>query len=139
MRKHYAAVKARLEAAAVLTGRVHSAMAFAADGKPIRTAYVILYGGGPDDLDDDRFTAAQSVDSTAEYVYPVRAVGPTADSALATASVAFAQLVGAKLTVTGRRLDAIRHTFSRPVEMDDSVKPPLFYCDDEYTLVSRRP
>lgn len=136
MRRHYNAMRARLEASAVLAGRVHSAMAFTDDGEPIRTAYVILYGGGPDDLGDDRFTAPQTADSTAEYVYPVRSVGPTADSALATATVVFAQLVGAKLTLTGRKLDALRHTYSRPVDVDDSVKPPLFYCDDEYTLVS---
>lgn len=138
MRKHFAAVKARLEASSVLAGRVYNTFAVDASGAPIRTAYVILYGGAPDVLNDDRVTAPQSRDSDAEYVYTVRSVGPTADSALATADVATGQLIGFVPTVAGRRCSKIKLEDGGVVELDNSIKPPLFYIDQDFLLISRR-
>lgn len=136
MRKHYNAVKARLEASPVLADRIYNTFATDATGKPIRTAYVILYGGSPDVLESGRFTARQTKDSDAEYVYTVRSVGPTADSALATADVAAAQLIGFVPVLAGRTCAAIRLDDGGSVEMDDSIAPPLFFIDNDYSLRS---
>lgn len=131
-------MKARLEASSVLTGRVYNTFAVDSSGAPIRTAYVILYGGAPDVLNDDRVTAPQSKDSDAEYVYTVRSVGPIADSALATADVVTAQLVGFTPSVVGRRCSRIKLEDGGVVEMDSSISPPLFYVDQDFLLISRR-
>lgn len=136
MRKHYAAVKARLEASSVLAGKVYNTLAKDVNGVPIKTAYVILYGGSPDSLESGRFTAIQTKDSDAEYLYTVRSVGPTADSALATADVAATQLIGFTPMVAGRNCAPIRLDDGDSVRMDESISPPLFYIDNDYELRS---
>lgn len=138
MRKHRQAVKDRLEESPVLAGRGHDTFAVDASGAPIRTAYWILYGGGPESLGDGRVTGPQSLDSDAVYVYTVRSVGSTANSALATAELAAAQLVGFRPDIEGRRCQKMRLTDGGEVDADDSLKPPLFYIDQEFTLISRR-
>lgn len=138
MRKHYAAVKARLEASPVLAGKVHNTIATDAAGVPIRTSYVILFGGSPDVLDDDRLTSEQSTDSDAEYLYTVRAVGANADAALATADVVKGQLIGFAPTISGRSCPAMWLDDGSDVEPDVSIKPPLFYIDLEFGLKSNR-
>lgn len=138
MRAHYAAVKARLEANANLTGKVYNTLAKKADGTLITTSYVILYGGTPDSLDDGRVTAPQSKDSDAEYLYTVRSVGVNADAALATASVVAAQLIGFIPAVAGRSCGAMWLDDGGPVQMDSSIATPLFYVDTDYGLRSNR-
>jgi len=132
----YAAVKARLVADTTLVVRD---TVYNADGTIFTGTYAVLFGGAPDTLDDDRFTAAQGTDSTATYVYTVRGVAPTADGARAVLKHVTTQLVGFVATVTGRKCDPIRLTRSTDVEVDASVRPPLFYSDVELTLISRRP
>lgn len=138
MRAHFAAVKARLEANSNLTGKVYNTLARNADGTLITTSYVILYGGTPDVLDDGRLASVQQATSDAEYLYTVRSVGSTADAALATASVVATQLVGFVPTVTGRACGAIWLDDGGPVQMDESLNPPLFYVDSDYGLRSNR-
>ena len=138
MRAHYKAVKARLEASPVLAGNVYNTLAKSADGSLITTSYVILYGGAPDVLNDDRVSAPQSKDSDAEYVYTVRSVGVNADAALATADVASTQLIGFVPTLAGRRCQRIRLDDGGSVEMDSSLTPPLFFIDQDFLLISRR-
>ena len=138
MRKHFKAVKDRLEASPVLAGNVYSALAKKSDGSLITTSYVILYGGAPDVLNDDRVTAPQTKDSDAEYVYTVRSVGVNADAALATADVASTQLIGFVPTIEGRRCQRIKLDDGGSVEMDSSLTPPLFFIDQDFLLISRR-
>lgn len=138
MRKHYNAVKARLEASPVLAGKVYNTLATDSTGKPIRTSYVILYGGAPDALDDDRLSSVQSKDSDAEYIYTLRSVGSTADAALATADVVSSQLIGFVPVIPGRACSAIWLDDGDMVRMDDSISPPLFYIDNDYGLRSSR-
>ena len=138
MRTHYAAVKARLEASTVLAGKVYNTLAKKADGTFITTSYVILYGGTPDSLDDERLSSVQSIDSDAEYIYTVRSVSSTADAALATADVAAAQLIGVVLTVSGRVCNPILLDDGGVVEMDSSLSPPLFFLDNAFLLKSSR-
>ena len=138
MRIHYAAVKARLEASAALAGKVYNTLARKADGTLITTSYVILYGGTPDVLDDERLSSVQSIDSDAEYIYTVRSVSSTADGALATADVASTQLITAVLVISGRLCNPILLDDGGVVEMDASLSPPLFFLDNAFLLKSSR-
>jgi hypothetical protein len=138
IREHFAAVKVHLEGDVDLAGKGHDSARRDNIGALIRDTYWILFGGSPDELDDNRFTKAQDINSTAEFVYTIRSVSVTADGARAEADKIAVRLVGVKLTVAGRRLDAIRLTSGGEVRPDESVRPPLYFCDDEYTLVSRR-
>lgn len=131
----YAAVLAQLEDDENLTVRD---TVYKADGTLFTGTYAVLFGGVPDDLDDDRFTKSQDTDSAATYVYTVRGVAPTADGARAVLKHVTTQLVGFVATISGRTCDPIRLTHADDVEPDTSVKPPLFYADLELTLVSRR-
>ncbi|MEO5920612.1 MAG: hypothetical protein ABIQ01_05655 [Pseudolysinimonas sp.] len=136
--KHFAAVRTLLVAGPNLANRVFDTARVDAQGQLIRDTYAVLFGGTPDDRDDDRNTAPQQVDSTAEYVYTTRSVSITADGARKVADQVAAALIGKVATVTGRRCDPLRQTLGGDAEPDRSVTPPLYYIDDEYTLVSRR-
>jgi hypothetical protein len=135
---HYAAVKARLETDTALAGQVRDTV-FDGAGEVVRGSYVVLFGGAPDALDDGRLTRIQDIDSTATYVYTVRSVSTTPGGVRSVVSKVLDKLVGFSPTVTGRRCDTIRLTHSRGVQIDSTVKAPLYFEDDEFTLVSRRP
>lgn len=132
----YAAVEAQLEADSALVVRD---TVYDPAGAIVRGSYVVLFGGSPDDLDDDRFSNVPDLNSKAEYVYTTRSVSTTPDGVRAVQTHVFTQLVGTVLTVTDRKCDPLRHTHGDDIQADASVKPPLFYADDEWTLVSRRP
>jgi len=136
---HYSAVKDRLEADTALLNKVFPSVRLDSTGDLIRESYLILYPTSPEELDDYRFTKEQDINSTATFIYDLKAVSSTAEGAGEVADHAITQLVGARLTVAGRKLDQIRMTGASRVEPDTSVKPPLFYCDLEFTLISRRP
>jgi len=135
---HFSAFKARLEGDSALSGKGYDSARRNTDGILIRDTYWIPFGGAPENLDDDRFTKPQDADSNAEYVYTVRAVSPTPDGCRAVVDKVTAQLAGAVLAVTGRELDPLRLTASDDPRPDDSVKPPIYFADTEWTLVSRR-
>lgn len=135
----YAAMKTRAEAEATLTGKVVNTVRVDNNGTLIRDQYVILFGGGPERLDDDRFTAPQKPTSKAEFVFPTRSVSVTPDGALAVATKLMNQFVGFTPTITGRiceRIQLDEGSFSE-VKIDDSVLPPLYFVDADYTLVTR--
>jgi hypothetical protein len=135
---HYNAVSTFLAGGVDLTDRVFDTARVDAQGQLIRDTYAVLYGGSPDELDDKRFTAPQQVSSRAEFVYPVRSVSITPDGARKLADKVSSRLVGGVVTVEGRSCDPMRLTLGGGVETDRSVTPPLYFIDDEYTLVSTR-
>ena len=65
MRAHYAAVKARLNADTNLAGKGADTIRLDGAGLPVRDTYWVLFGGAPDELDDDRLAAKQRPDSDA--------------------------------------------------------------------------
>lgn len=134
----FAAVKARLEDAPQLTTKVFETARVDSSNGLIRDTYLILFGGGPESINDYRLAKNQDPDSDAEYEFDLRAVSTTAAGARALWRIAHRQLVGHILTVDGRRCDPLRFEDSEPVQPDNSVKPPLFYIDSTYSLTSRR-
>lgn len=137
MRAEFDAVKARL-ASVNANYKVYDGLAVDESGKPFTGSYYVLYGGGPDVVDDGRFTKGQDAQSDRELSYTVRCVSPTAQGARVLAELAFAQLVGWTPTVAGRRCRPIRHTGSDPATLDSNVLPAVFYADDDYELISAR-
>ena len=133
----FAAVKARLEDHPQLTGKVFDSARVGTSGL-IRDNYVILFGNGPDTLDDDRLSAPQLPDSDAEFLYPVRAVGTTTAAVRLLTQAVFAQLVGHELVIPGRTSTRIKLDDSTPIEVDYSTPPPLFYSDADYTFKTSR-
>jgi hypothetical protein len=134
----FAAFRGQLESAPALSGKVFDAVRVDAEGKLIRDTYAVLFGGPPDDLDDGRLALPQMADADATYVYTVRAVSTTAGGVRATLSLLLRQVVGSVLTVEGRRMDRTRLTDVTDVLTDDAVRPPMFYADIEFAVVSRR-
>jgi hypothetical protein len=132
----YAAVEARLEADTALVVRD---TVYDSAGELFRGTYVVLFGGAPDILDDNRLAKAQDPDSAAVYMYTVRCVSTTPAGVRSALKHVTTQLVGFIPTITNRTCDPIRMTHTTDVEPDTSVKPPLFYSDAEFTLASQRP
>jgi len=138
IREHHDAVTALLNADTAIIGRLHDAALINADGSLVRDTYWVLFGGAPDELDDDRLTSQQTAASDATFVYTVRSVSSTAAGARAAASRAFVALVGRRPVIAGRICQAIRLDGAGSVEPDRSVTPSLFYEDDDYLLRSTR-
>lgn len=134
---HFNAVKARLEAHPQLSGKVYDSARVGTSGL-IRDNYVILFGNGPDVLDDDRLAATQQADSDAEFLYPIRAIGTTTTAVRLLSEAVAAQLIGRTLTIPNRVASPIELDDSGPLEIDDSVSPPLFYADSDYILRTSR-
>lgn len=134
---HFTAFRAWLDAAPPLTGRGHDA-AHLDPSTQITDAYWVLYGGGPDELDDERLSKTQDPLSDAVYEYTVRCVAPTGDGALAVATAVFVRAVGARLTVEGRRLEPVEYVGGSPVKFDPAFVTPVFFVDESYRLTSRR-
>lgn len=133
----FAAVKALFEAIPLLVGKVHDS-AFDKDGEVARGNYVVLYGAGPDVLDDGRevSVAIARPDSDADYEFGGKAVGTDPGAVLLILDAA-KSLVGVKPVVVGRRCDPITVEFET-VKIDNSVSPPLFFSDFFVAFTSRR-
>jgi hypothetical protein len=136
--EHFNAVRDLLAAHASIAGNLHDSALVNASGKLIRGTYWVLFGGKPDTLGDDRLAYPQRIDADADFVYTVRSVSTTADLCRQAAAAAFAQLVGAELEVAGRDCAAIAFVRGEDPHPDDEISPPLYYCDDEYSLHSSR-
>jgi len=138
VKAHYAAVKARLEADPALATKVNDTLLLTATGLPVQGTYAILYGGAPDSLESNRFTAPQAIDSDAEYVYTVRSVSTTADGVRSIQAKVAAQLIGHRLVVAGRNCTSMRLTDVTDVQYDKATNPVLLFADQEFTLNSYR-
>jgi hypothetical protein len=134
---HYIAVRDQLMADPALKVR-DSADIDSTTGGLVRSQYVILYPAGPDEMDDERFTKPQDLASTAEFLYSLRAVSTTSLGCAAVADHVLVQLVGFVPSIPGRNCDRIAYEEMADIEPDFSVKPPLYFSEMRFTLVSRR-
>ncbi len=129
------AVRLLLTGVPALSGRVRDT-AVTDDGKAVRGNYVVLFGAGPDGLDDARYGSIPRPDSDAEFDLPGRAVG-TDPEAVRLILHAVRQIVGKKPVVAGRKCDPVVVDFEH-VQVDNSVSPPLFFSDFWVKFWSRR-
>lgn len=137
MLAHFLAFKALLLAVSVLANKVFSNVRVT-NGQPVRANYVVLFPDGPADLDDNRWTALQRVDSRARYRYDVRVVAVDADGLLMLAD-AVMSLIGKIPVVSGRRCDPV--SLVPGVEEGKGRFDPvtdLHYLDLSFEFRSRR-
>lgn len=129
------AVKALLESDSQLAGRVRDT-AVEDDGKAVRGTYLVLFGAGPESLDDDRLGEIPRPESDAAYSFPLRAVsGDPEGVRLLLGRVR--SFVGRKPVLDGRRCDPVTVVFEA-VKVDNSVSPPLYFSDMWVEFTSRR-
>lgn len=127
------AVRVLLES--VLPGRVRDT-AVTDKGDVVRDNYVVLFGAGPESLDDERYGSIPRPESDAVFEFPARAIGT--DPGAVRLILSKAQiLVGQKPVVSGRRCDPVLVEFD-PVKVDNSVSPPLYFSDFWVRFGSRR-
>lgn len=107
------------------------------DGEVRRESYVVAYDMGPDGSPDDaRYTAVQRHGSAVTLRYVTRAVGVTPYAARQVDEFIARKVVGAKLTVTGRRCEPIRLDDASELQSSRDVSPPLYFIESEFTLRS---
>lgn len=133
---HYNAVKDRLEDASALSDKVFDSARLNADGTFVRANYIILFGGSPAELGGDRQFRQQVADDNAVFDFTLRGVGTSATAARSMLMAAATQLVGWVPQISGRYCRPVRFTGGDDPRPDMSVKPPLFFADDEYELRS---
>lgn len=133
----YEALKARLEEHPQLAGIVFDAVLYDSDGRLRTDPYVILYPSLPEEVGSDRYTAVADYSGRATFVVDVRTVASSAAVCARLTDKVFAQLLGHRLVVEGRKCDPITLESSSPVRDDAAVKPPLFYADVGFELINR--
>lgn len=128
IRQHKTAVLTRLREVPSMVDKVFEGRV------PARTeAYAALYtntGRYP----QDRFTGPQG--ATVTYTYWLHSIGSTPDQAQAIAERVLRQLLNWRPTIAGYGCSRMIHRASQPIQLDDTIRPPLFYCVDQFDLTS---
>lgn len=134
----FALVKARLEAATVLSGRVRDT-ALTPTGEVFQGNYLLLFmGANPDELVTERLGRSSQAGDDADWVFTVRSVAVDAAGVRLLAQAAFKQLVGWVPSAAGVKFSAVAHDGSEFVREDTSLKPSLFFAEDDYSVRSWR-
>ncbi|MCK8477228.1 hypothetical protein [Microbacterium aurugineum] len=138
MRPHFQAFKSLLLAVSGLANKVYSNVRRTAGGEIVRENYVVLFPDGPNQLDDVRYMARQSVHSRSQWRYDVRIVAVDADGLLMIAD-AVMSVIGKIPAVAGRKCDPV--SLVPGVEEGKGRFDPLtdlHYLDLSFEFVSRR-
>ncbi|GAA4762619.1 hypothetical protein [Microbacterium gilvum] len=112
LRAHLAALRAVLEAVALLAGKLHTAVRTTTDGVLVRENYLVVTPTMPA-VRANRHTARQRIDGRSRWRFDVRVVAVTSDGVLLLTD-AVRSAVGAVPVVAGRACTAI--TVVDPVE-----------------------
>lgn len=134
----YNAVKARLELNAALSGKVSPSARLNAADNLVRDNYVIVFPTPPIVLDDDRFSKPQALDSDATFFVDVKIVAVDALGCALLTDAVMTQLIGHQLVITDRACTPAQLDSTTTVRPDNSVTPPLFFCDLSFEIISRR-
>lgn len=135
--EHFEAIKTLLNLAPTLTGKVRDTVMVKA-GEPVRGIYVVLNGGGPTELEDERLTAIQLLDSDAVYEFETTSIAPDPTGALAVAAAVEAALIGKTFNVAGRRIGSIRLEESGDVDDVSTMVTPMFRVIEKFSVRSDR-
>lgn len=134
----FALVKARLESAPILAGRVRDT-ALTPTGEVFHGNYLLLFmAANPDELVTERLGRSSQPGDDADWVFTVRAVAVDAAGVRLLAQAAFSQLVGWVPTLSGRKFSAVSHEGAVLVREDPTLKPSLFFAEDDYSVRSWR-
>ncbi len=135
---HYDAMHDRLEARPSLANKVDDTARLNANGEYIRTNYIILFGGAPAETGGDRQARSQIRNDNAVFDYRLRHVGISPEAVRRLIDESNAQLFEWTPIIPGRRCVRMHYPpRQKPeVQVETSVKPPLFYADTEWVLRS---
>lgn len=133
---HYGAVQARLELR--LPGKVSDSARLNTDGTYRRENYVILLGGAPAETGGDRQAHSQILNDNAVFDYKMRVVGTSPGVVRDMLDAVNAQMFEWTPLIPGRVCSRMHYPpRQRPeVQVETSVKPPLFFADVEWVLRS---
>lgn len=137
MKAEWAAFKTRLGGHTVTAGKVFPLVRKTGD-TTVRDNYIVAKSHPPDRLDDGRMQGSQRPDSDQRYTYDVRIITTAADGLDIWSDAVFAQLLGHKLVVPGRRCTPIE--LVQNVEEGDGYDrvSDLFWRDLSFRFWSRR-
>lgn len=137
MKAEWAAFRARLGGHPVTTGKVYPIVR-KDEGGAVRDNYVIATSHAADRLDDGRLAGSQMPESDQRYTYDVRIITTAAGGLDIWADAVFAQLLGHRLVVPGRRCTPIE--LVQNVEEGDGYDrvADLFWRDLSFRFWSRR-
>lgn len=128
IRLHKRAILARLREVTAIADKVFEGRV------PNRTeAYAALHTD-TGRYESDRFTGPQG--GTVTYRYWLHSIGSTPEQAQAVAECVHRQLIGWRPAVDGYRCSRMVHRASQPTQLDDTVRPPLYFCVDQFDLTS---
>lgn len=133
--EHFDALKARITAHPKLAGRVYDVARTGTSGL-IRDNYVILAGGVPTAVDDERFTNVPAPESKSDYEFRTRAVGTTTAAVRDYLDAVLAQCVGHRLSVPDRDCSPLRVSDSGDITEDRNATPSLYYADVFWEMTS---
>lgn len=134
---HFEAIKARLQSSPRLVGKVFDTVRRDSGGVLVTDEnYLVLFGGRPAELGQDRLIHSQVPDDDAVFDFVVRGVGVDPGSAAAMLREAAGLLVAWAPVVAGRFCRPVRFMGGDQIRPDGSVMPSLYFGDDEYELRS---
>ena len=139
MRAEAAAVKTRLSADSILSGKVYDSVRVSEGGDAVRANYVVVSFSVPEE-ETARFSAVTYADADREVVFNVQCVAVDADGVMLLVERAKAQLLGYMLTVAGRTCTPIRRlpdVEEGEIRYDRSAR--LFYVHMSFAFWSKRP
>lgn len=129
------ALRALLESESQLSGRVRDSVTNE-KGELVRGTYLVLFGAGPEELDDGRLGSIPRPDSDAVYAFPAKAVSTDAEGVRLVARLV-QNFVGRKPVLVGRRCDPVTVDFEVS-RVDNTVSPPMHFMDMHIEFGSRR-
>lgn len=137
MTAEWDAFKARLGGHTITAGKVFPIVRKDSGGT-VRTNYIVAKSAPPDRLDDGRAAGYQVPDSDKRFTFDVRIITTAADGLDIWMRAVFAQLLGYRLIVPGRRCTPIE--LVQNVEEGDGYDraADLFYRDLSFRFWSRR-
>lgn len=128
----YTALTTRFAESTILAGKLRNT-AVDRDGGVVRDNYLLLFtSANPDELLTDRETREQTAADDGRWGFTLRAVAVDPDGCNLLLREAFAELVGWAPTVTGFHASKIRHEGSERIRPDNTLRPPLFFGEDDY-------
>lgn len=132
IRDHAAATLARLREDDVLTDSTFEGLVAPDENGDRPQRYLSVFS------DNGEYEAGRATGpaETVTFTYTLHSVGTDPQQARAVAERAFAQLLGYRPTITGRRCGRYRHTYSQQIQIDDTAKPPLWFGVDEFELTT---
>ncbi|MBL5975370.1 MAG: hypothetical protein D3X82_16880 [Candidatus Leucobacter sulfamidivorax] len=130
----HTALTARFAGSTILDGKLRDT-AVDRDGGVVRGNYLLLFtSANPDELLTERETREQTAGDDGRWFFTLRAVAVDPGGCTLLLGEAFAELVGWAPTVAGFTASRIRHEGAEQIRPDNTLRPPLFFGEDDYSV-----